>query len=60
MGEVIQFIPKSERDRMRLIREARAIYDGIFPSADPAHERPDNASDTAVVINARRGHELLS
>jgi hypothetical protein len=36
MGEVVQFIPKSERERMRLIREARAIYDSIFPSADPA------------------------
>ena len=32
MGEVIQFIPKSERERIRLIREARAIYDSIFPS----------------------------
>jgi hypothetical protein len=36
MGEVIQFVPKSERERMRLIREARAIYDSIFPSAGPA------------------------
>ncbi len=36
MGEVIQFIPKSERERLRLIREARAIYESIFPSADPA------------------------
>jgi hypothetical protein len=34
MGEVIRFIPKSERERARLIREARAIYDSIFPSAD--------------------------
>ena len=40
MGEVVQFIPKSERERMRLIREARAIYDSIFPSADPA-DGPD-------------------
>ena len=36
MGEVVQFIPKSERERIRLIREARAIYESIFPSADPA------------------------
>ena len=35
MGEVIRFIPKSERERVRLIREARAIYDSIFPPADP-------------------------
>jgi hypothetical protein len=43
MGEVIRFIPKSERERARLIREARAIYDSIFPSADPAGEQQDKA-----------------
>jgi hypothetical protein len=42
MGEVIQFVPKSELERARLIREARAIYDRIFPSADPASEQPDD------------------
>lgn len=31
MGETIPLIPKSERERSRLIREARAIYDSIFP-----------------------------
>ena len=31
MGEVIQFISKAERDRLRLIREARANYDSVFP-----------------------------
>jgi len=36
MGEVIRFVSKSERERARLIREARAIYDSIFPPADPA------------------------
>ena len=35
MGEVIQFIPKAERERARLIREARAIYDSIFPPSEP-------------------------
>jgi hypothetical protein len=34
MGEVVRFVPKSERERARLIREARAIYDGIFPPAN--------------------------
>ena len=38
MGEVIQFVPKAERERARLVREARAIYDSIFPSADPVRE----------------------
>ena len=43
MGEVIQFIPKAERERLRLIREARAMYDGVFPPADSVNEQPDNA-----------------
>ncbi|MGY4479151.1 hypothetical protein [Bradyrhizobium sp. USDA 3364] len=36
MGEIIRFISKSERERARLIREARANYERIFPSADSA------------------------
>ena len=32
MGEVIRFVPKSELERARLIREARSIYESIFPS----------------------------
>lgn len=31
VGEIVRFIPKSELERARLIREARAIYDSIFP-----------------------------
>jgi hypothetical protein len=38
MGQVIQFVSKSERERIRLIQEARAIYDSIFPPNDPAGE----------------------
>jgi len=44
MGEVIRFVPKSERERARLIREARAIYDSIFPPThavgEQSHGRP--------------------
>jgi hypothetical protein len=43
MGEVVQFVPKSERERLRLIREARAIYDSIFPPADPISEHGGKA-----------------
>ena len=43
MGEIIQFIPKSERERTRLIREARAIYDSIFPAAGPVGEQQNKA-----------------
>ena len=35
VGEIVRFIPKSELERARLIREARAIYDSIFPPAAP-------------------------
>jgi hypothetical protein len=35
VSEIVRFVPKSELERARLIREARAIYDSIFPSAAP-------------------------
>ena len=35
MGEIVRLIPKSELERARLIAEARAIYDSIFPPAAP-------------------------
>ncbi len=41
MGDVVRFIPKSELERARLIREARATYEHIFPPADQASKRPD-------------------
>jgi hypothetical protein len=42
MGEVIQFIPKSARERARLIREARAIYESIFPTENgPVSQQQD-------------------
>lgn len=44
MGEVIEFIPKSAPDRGkdRLIQEARAIYESIFPTQAPAGEPKDS------------------
>ena len=33
MAEVVPFIPKRDIDRARLIKEARAIYESIFPTA---------------------------
>jgi hypothetical protein len=55
MGEVIRFVSRSERERIRLIREARAIYDSVFPPAAPVNE----LSDTAPVGHAISG-DLLS
>jgi hypothetical protein len=63
MGEVIRFIPKAERERGRLIREARAIYDSIFPSSDPISEQPDKKPASHTVLGAngyRRDGALLS
>jgi hypothetical protein len=41
MDKIIRFIPKSELERARLIREARAIYDSIFPPMDGIGEQTD-------------------
>jgi hypothetical protein len=43
MGQVIRFIPRSERERIRLIQEARAIYDSVFPPANPGSEQDERA-----------------
>jgi hypothetical protein len=60
MGEIIRFIPKSERDRVRLIREARAIYDSIFPPADPVSEKQNKAPVSHTVsANAHRSDGVL-
>ena len=61
MGEVIRFIPKSERERARLVREARAIYHSIFPPADPVSEQRDKAptSHTVSGTNAHRSDGVL-
>ncbi len=57
MGEVVQFVSRSERERERLIREARAIYDSIFPPIDPGAAHQDNATTslTGSSANAHRG-----
>jgi hypothetical protein len=44
MGEVIRFVPRAERERARLIRRARAIYNSVFPPADPVSADRDKAS----------------
>jgi hypothetical protein len=47
MGEISGFVSKSELERARLIREARAIYDSIFPPSDAVGERPDERAGKA-------------
>jgi hypothetical protein len=62
MGEVIRFIPKSERERARLIRVARAMYDSIFPPTYPVSEERDNGpvGHTVSGANAHRSDGALS
>ena len=52
MGQVIRIISKSERERIRLIREARAIYDSVFPPPDPVSEQRDKEPTTHRVSGA--------
>ena len=61
MGEIIRFVPKSERERARLIREARAIYDSIFPPGDPVSPQRDSAPADHTVggANAHRSEGTL-
>jgi hypothetical protein len=60
MCEVIRFVPKSECERSRLIRVARAI-DSIFPPADPVSEQQDKAPVSYKVsgANAHRSDGVL-
>jgi hypothetical protein len=60
MREIIRFVPKSERERARLIREARAIYDSIFP-AGPVGEKQNKPPVSHAVrgANARRSDGVL-
>ena len=61
MDEVFRFVPKSERERARLIREARAIYDSVFPPADPVSEQQNRApvSHTVSGANAHRSDGVV-
>jgi hypothetical protein len=51
MAEVIRFVPLAERERLRLIQEARAIYDSIFPC-----ETVSGRHNATSVLRADLGH----
>jgi hypothetical protein len=61
MSEIIRFVPRSERERARLIRVARAMYDSIFPPVDPVSEKQNKAtvSQTVSGANAYRSSGVL-
>jgi hypothetical protein len=57
MSEIIRFVPKSERERARLIREARATYGSIFPPADPVSEQQDKAQvQVSLAVGGTNAH----
>jgi hypothetical protein len=49
---------RSERERTRLIRKARAIYDSVFPPADPVSEQ--DKGNHRTVSGADRGDGVFS
>jgi hypothetical protein len=62
MSEIIRFVPKHERERARLIRQAHAIYHSIFPLADPVSEKQNKAPacHTDSGANVHRSDGVLS
>ncbi|WP_141937222.1 hypothetical protein [Bradyrhizobium sp. UNPA324] len=52
MGEIIRCAPKLERERARVVRKARAIYDSLFPPSECARDRPDNAYANHMGVGA--------
>jgi hypothetical protein len=60
MSEVIRFVSKSERERIQLIRETRAIYESVFPSTDGVNEQRHSASTNRAVgdDNVRNGDDV--
>mgnify|MGYP001071496079 CR=1 FL=1 len=48
-GDVIVFVPKADIERARLIREARAIYESIFPTHAPDDGAVEQAARDLVL-----------
>jgi hypothetical protein len=61
-AELVRLVSRSERERARLVREARAIYDGIFPPADLLGAQQDRVQGghMAIGANATRGDRIPS
>ena len=60
MGEVIRFISRAERERARLMREARAQYDSVFPSSDRVNDRQHTTPQSVNRPNVHHDDESLS
>lgn len=62
MGEVVRFVPKSELERIRLVREARAIYESVFPAAAAINEQRHRTSANHTIggANVQRSDDVQS
>jgi hypothetical protein len=58
MGKVIPFVSKSDGELARLIREARAIYNSVFPSVELVSEK-DRESHIVGGVDAYRSDGVL-
>jgi hypothetical protein len=58
MGKVIPFVSKSDGELARLIREARAIYNSVFPSVELVSEK-DGVSHTLGGADTYRSDGVL-
>ena len=55
MDEFFRFVSRSERERVRLILEARAIYDSVFPPTDLMSEQRDDLP-TSLTLSGTDAH----
>jgi hypothetical protein len=62
MGEVVRFVPKSELERNRLVREARAIYESVFPPVAAVNKQRSamSPSRSAGGADVRRHDDVSS
>ena len=60
MGEIVGFVSKSELERIRLIREARAIYDSIFPPISAVGARSDDRAGKDDATGCRLPRKEMS
>jgi hypothetical protein len=56
MGEVVRFVSKAERERLRLIREARATYDSVFPSSQSINAQREKTTIAQTVNGPEARH----
>ena len=56
MGDVVRFVSKAELERLRLIREARAMYDSVFPSSPSINAQRDKPTVAQMVSGSDVRH----